>query len=725
MDSIKPILEQIDAELILTDTGCGKEVRSIIEEYTDNILEFEWCRDFSKARNLGLKHAKGEWFLYLDDDEWFEDVSDIVTFFNCDEYRNYGMATYYQRNYEDEQGLGYEDLAVTRIVKLEPDVKFQYRIHECFNRVPGKTKVLNSYVHHYGYVYKSEKEKEAHSERNIRLLLKEHEKEPYNLRHILQLVQEYNVMGRYGDSIEIALKGIEYDTRTVTQLYCRNSLLVNVINCYIEKGRYEELVEIGSRYIEQEKLDELSKAIIYFRMAASYFEVKQYEKATDALLEYWKRYQFNKENPEMYIAYNTSVTAVAFQLRYVNVAICLAVRIYMAREEYQKAKEWILKLNIEEPNLILTDKMINEIVHNYYIEQGESKTLLLSMCNYLLKRKDAEYYIVELIEKKCFEEKENNKEKILLHFYELKGRTPFFQMIQFLCKLKEQEDIVDLTEELKLLCKSDMNRCFRYFIVYEVWNKAKEKGIDLEDVILSISYSSWDKAITSYCKYQLISEMEGLQKLFSSVLNSDDLHMLSWLKSYYFYKLQQQANEIKKINESNASKVLQDDKIEKIDTSNISWIMRIKEKTEELLEALKVYGDICLELYSRIYRPEILSVDIGMLPKEGQAGFYIANWIEYRECQKLMHAVKVLKEAKKVIPEWGAIFQICLKVIEEDNKEQQSVQNEFYVLGNQLKRKAKECILLGQLELAKNILSQLKAMLPEDMEIDSLLEEIM
>ena len=81
LDSIKPILEELDAELILTDTGCGEEVRGIIEEYTDNIIDFVWCRDFSKARNVGLKRAKGEWFLFLDDDEWFDYVTELIDFF--------------------------------------------------------------------------------------------------------------------------------------------------------------------------------------------------------------------------------------------------------------------------------------------------------------------------------------------------------------------------------------------------------------------------------------------------------------------------------------------------------------------------------------------------------------------------------------------------------------------------------------------------------------------
>ena len=55
-----------------------------VREYTDNIVSFDWCDDFAAARNAGLEHAKGEWFLYLDDDEWFEDVTTIIDFFQSD-----------------------------------------------------------------------------------------------------------------------------------------------------------------------------------------------------------------------------------------------------------------------------------------------------------------------------------------------------------------------------------------------------------------------------------------------------------------------------------------------------------------------------------------------------------------------------------------------------------------------------------------------------------------
>ena len=710
LDSIKPILEQVDSELILTDTGCGEEVRSIIEEYTDHILDFEWCRDFSKARNLGLQEARGEWFLFLDDDEWFEDVSDIIKFFNSGEYKKYGIAVYYQRNYGDEQGLEYEDLAVGRMIKLEPDIHFKYAIHECFNRVPGKTKILNAYVHHYGYVYKSEQARIAHSERNISLLLIEHEKDPHNLKHILQLVQEYNSIEKYEESFELSLKGIEYDKKGVTtESFCRNSLFVNVINCFIRQEKYKEIIETGDRYLQEENLDELAKAIIYFRLAASYFEIKEYTKALEAVLEYWKRYECQLENPEVYVAYITTVTSAAFRPGYLNIVACLAVRICMAMGDYKQADMWLERLDLESKNLILMDTMIDEILGNYVKEQGEAHKYLLNMCHRLLKRKELESYIILYIEKACYEEQNRSKEEAILMFYGLESESPFFKMISFLYDVKKGKGVEALTEEFKCLCKENLKACFRSFIVYRVWQQAKESGIDVEDVIQNIRYSIWDKAVTSYCSYPLIEEMDKFHSILSEFMNPDEIHMLSWNKSYFFYKLQQQADVIKK----------------KSALDELEMKQEAEELTKELLEKLTLYSDVCIKLYSRIYRPEILSIDIGILPKEGQAGFYLAKWNKAMEIQQLVEAVSIIKEAKEEIPEWGQIFQICLKKVEKESQEQKKAQDEFYILGCQLKRKAKECIQLGQKEMAKMILLQLKSMLPEDIEIDNLLAEIL
>ena len=80
LDSITPLLRELNSELIIVSTGHDPAVLELAGKYTPHIIPFTWCDDFSKARNAGLKRASGEWFLFLDDDEWFEDAEEIIRF---------------------------------------------------------------------------------------------------------------------------------------------------------------------------------------------------------------------------------------------------------------------------------------------------------------------------------------------------------------------------------------------------------------------------------------------------------------------------------------------------------------------------------------------------------------------------------------------------------------------------------------------------------------------
>lgn len=90
IDSLCPMMRELSCELIVVNTSTQPEIEAIIREYTDVVIPFLWYNDFSKARNCGLAEARGEWYLYIDDDEWFEDTKEIVTFFKSGEYRHYG-----------------------------------------------------------------------------------------------------------------------------------------------------------------------------------------------------------------------------------------------------------------------------------------------------------------------------------------------------------------------------------------------------------------------------------------------------------------------------------------------------------------------------------------------------------------------------------------------------------------------------------------------------------
>ena len=47
-------LEKYDVEIVITDTGSKDDSKRVALEYTDKVYDFEWCDDFSAARNYLL-----------------------------------------------------------------------------------------------------------------------------------------------------------------------------------------------------------------------------------------------------------------------------------------------------------------------------------------------------------------------------------------------------------------------------------------------------------------------------------------------------------------------------------------------------------------------------------------------------------------------------------------------------------------------------------------------
>ena len=220
LESLAAIREAVPSELIILDTGCSREVRDILEQYADKISDFTWCNDFSKARNVTLQMAEGEWYLYLDDDEWFSDAEELIGFFTSGEYKKYASASYIQRNYLDMQGSQYTDTRVARMAKRTPQLAFQSKIHEYMAPICGENKNLCARVEHYGYVYDTEEKKRAHFERNRVLLEKMIEEEPLSLRWRLQLLQEYRTMDDYGQMDRLGQAGIAMIGSSDTEESC-------------------------------------------------------------------------------------------------------------------------------------------------------------------------------------------------------------------------------------------------------------------------------------------------------------------------------------------------------------------------------------------------------------------------------------------------------------------------------------------------------------------------
>lgn len=56
-------------EIVVLDTGSTDRTVHIANKFAAKVHEFQWCNDFSAARNEALKYVTGDWVLVLDADE--------------------------------------------------------------------------------------------------------------------------------------------------------------------------------------------------------------------------------------------------------------------------------------------------------------------------------------------------------------------------------------------------------------------------------------------------------------------------------------------------------------------------------------------------------------------------------------------------------------------------------------------------------------------------------
>lgn len=56
-------------EIVVVDTGSTDNTKEIASSFTENVYDFEWCDDFSKARNFSFEKASGDYLMWLDADD--------------------------------------------------------------------------------------------------------------------------------------------------------------------------------------------------------------------------------------------------------------------------------------------------------------------------------------------------------------------------------------------------------------------------------------------------------------------------------------------------------------------------------------------------------------------------------------------------------------------------------------------------------------------------------
>lgn len=265
LQSLEHLRASVPCELVVTDTGCDADARSIIERYADQLVAFDWNQDFAAARNAGLAVCRGEWFLFIDDDEVFADTREIEDFFLSGAYRSATEAKVRRRDYGNREKSVYQDVIIPRLAKLSPDTRFIHPIHEELADGTGQGTVLNDVLEHYGYIYDSKEQQQAHQQRNIFILRHALELDPEDLHYASHLTQEYLAMEDWPVLVElceryetIAAQATEESDRAMGQIF-----LCGKIYGFLQEGQFETALALVETGLQQTTLSAFAQTALW------------------------------------------------------------------------------------------------------------------------------------------------------------------------------------------------------------------------------------------------------------------------------------------------------------------------------------------------------------------------------------------------------------------------------------------------------------------------------
>jgi glycosyltransferase involved in cell wall biosynthesis len=339
LKSLTWLMNKVESELIIVDTGSNDNTVEIAKKYTDKVYFHLWNNDFASMRNISLSYAKGEWVLIIDADEEIEDAEGLISFLKSKESDNFCAGLIFIRSIAysgKESGYGYS--TAVRLFKNDEDLKFENSIHENV-KVKGQVINLNTTFIHYGYMYEDTEVAEKKFIRNRDLLLSELKKDPQNIQFMFYLSSAYRKHDDFKEALhhiknayEI-MKAKKYTPKDYVYLYPQLAF------CLIENDMYEAAKKICQEGL---KIDQNNMDLTY-SLARLLFSTRDCDEA----LIYYNRYLKLHEDKDNYSKVLYNVPRISTMNRQDEAYIDMAA-IYIMKEQYDEAKEHLNNVKTKE-----------------------------------------------------------------------------------------------------------------------------------------------------------------------------------------------------------------------------------------------------------------------------------------------------------------------------------------------------------------------------------------
>lgn len=676
-ESFRPLLEQIPSEFIAVDTvGDEKSDGSIdvARKYADKIVHFEWCDDFAKARNAGLKEARGKWLIYLDDDEWFDDAGPLIDFFSKPElYENYDRVSMMEHSYTSASQIEYNSSSFSRISVLTPGAKFVNPVHELLKGIVYRNEynIKETFVHHVGYIGKLSNKK---TERNRKIMDNELEKNPDNLH--LWLQQIAGVGSNENEVLELSEEAV-LELRRLGLSDWSNQ---NWVEIFLYRMKSYTRLKMWDKL--DENVDEFLKNVKnpFFRGIAAIFELSRnlndlgIEKANDWIHIYFEavKYYVNRDEKEISYFFSDDIDkANMYKLVIMYFNLCLKE----SDDSYSDIK-----------------KMIRDIPWNIFSRKRSG--VLASSLKYIIDNEDAEtlafLYNSFITDGRIDEEFLQQLDRVDIGIESDTAQEKFDQLI---------ESIDNVTSD-------------SLWIKQHARKEVSEDELE-QSLIDETTFAYPNEDLVRICirngispqKYVEKVSFEDVEKSVSAIVAKEENHL---------DRIPLFASEIEKNWENSVQRNYLLAALRK------RYIFQGTMPLNKALEESEKYCRNMIEYAKNIYLPELCDSASVLLPKEIRFAILFEKSLKLKKSGALKECLAYLQQSLDVFNETETLIRRIIQEIELDQRKQIKVDDEMVRLGNQVKSQILALISQGQNEVAAGLLKELKQITPEDPDLATL-----
>ncbi|CEO04362.1 glycosyltransferase [[Clostridium] sordellii] len=482
LESLKPLMREIDSELIILDTGSEDSTVEIAKKYTDKIFFANWNNDFGQMRNISISHASGEWILILDADEQLTNYDKLKEFLNSNLCEKYNSATITLKNIFSEDEERYSVDPLLRLFKNYNGFRYEGAIHE---QPIFKSPTYNDIArfNHYGYLFEDEEVRQLKESRNKAILLREIEKNPNNPYINYQLGKQYIISKNYEDALFYMEKGYKiYEKNKYIPLF----VTLDLANLYVDLSEFDKCENLCIKYIKNDDRN----IDIYYYLATSQKQLNKYKKS----IENYKRYLYLTENFDITTQANNTECNYDTLLNKEK-AIINIIDNYYKLEMYEDITK-----DIDEISISVLEEAYLVIFMSLYKLNKEDK--IIELFNKISGSKSQENKFKVAIESILNRVKENDKPKFYKILSTIDDNYGILNKIRLGLTLNEETYNEILIKEKEV-----------YFS--EILYYAIENNFKLENVLNNISYIK----MQNFTDYLIKTKRECIIKLYDYLEN--------------------------------------------------------------------------------------------------------------------------------------------------------------------------------------------------------------